>query len=141
MIALILLRLMTLAMPIQAGQVKIEFMGLRSDKGSLAISIFSEEGRDGFPGNGAVAIKTYYKNLKDEDALHLVEELPDGIYAISVLHDEDSDKELRTNFLGIPQEGFGFSMNPTTLIGAPSFWRAQFDTRKTKEIQIRMKYF
>ena len=33
--------------------------------------------------------------------------LPEGEYAISLFHDENENKELDTNFIGIPKEAFG----------------------------------
>jgi uncharacterized protein (DUF2141 family) len=50
-----------------------------------------------------------------------------GNYAVSVLHDENQNKELDTNRLGIPKEGYGFSNNVTGIIGPPSFRKARFN--------------
>jgi uncharacterized protein (DUF2141 family) len=64
-----------------------------------------------------------------------------GNYAVSVLHDENQNKDLDTNKLGIPKEGYGFSNNVTGIIGPPSFGKARFYVpRGHSTITIKMKY-
>ena len=49
-----------------------------------------------------------------------------GNYAIKVFHDENSNGELDSNFLGIPLEDYGFSNNASSWFGPPSWERAKF---------------
>ena len=66
--------------------------------------------------------------------------LPQGDYAMAVIHDENSNNKLDT-IAGIPREGFGFSRNPAILFGAPRFAAARFTlTGDAEKQQIRMKY-
>jgi uncharacterized protein (DUF2141 family) len=44
-----------------------------------------------------------------------------GFFAVALLHDEDGDSAMKKNFLGVPQEGFGFSRNPKIGLSAPDF--------------------
>ncbi|MGL5836013.1 MAG: DUF2141 domain-containing protein [Waterburya sp.] len=44
-----------------------------------------------------------------------------GSYALAIFHDVNGDGELNRDFLGIPQEGFGFSQNPEIYTSPPSF--------------------
>ena len=53
-------------------------------------------------------------------------DIPPGTYALAVIHDENMDGELRTNWLGVPKEGYGFSNDATASMGAPSFEAASF---------------
>jgi uncharacterized protein (DUF2141 family) len=46
--------------------------------------------------------------------------VPPGQYAVSVFHDENSNRKL-DRFMGIPREGFGFSRNPVIRFGPPRF--------------------
>jgi uncharacterized protein (DUF2141 family) len=39
-------------------------------------------------------------------------ELPPGRYAVSVIHDSNSNSTLDTNFIGMPTEQYGYSNNP-----------------------------
>ena len=48
-----------------------------------------------------------------------------GIYALSLIHDENSNNRLDT-FLFVPREGFGFSRNPRLRMGPPRFEEVRF---------------
>jgi uncharacterized protein (DUF2141 family) len=51
--------------------------------------------------------------------------IPPGTYALAVIHDENRNGKLDTNWLGIPTEGYGFSNEAKALLGAPSFSAAK----------------
>jgi len=53
-------------------------------------------------------------------------DIPPGTYALAVIHDEDMNGMLDTNWLGVPTEGFGFSNDAKGTVGAPSFSAASF---------------
>ncbi|MFC1645760.1 DUF2141 domain-containing protein [Candidatus Omnitrophota bacterium] len=60
--------------------------------------------------------------------------LPYGEYAIKVFHDKNDNKKLDTNFLGIPNEAFGFSNNARGTFGPPAFEKAKFLFSKKNRI-------
>lgn len=62
-----------------------------------------------------------------------------GTYAISVMHDANENKELDSNFMGIPKEGFGFSNDATGMFGPPDFKKASF-VYTNQEVVINLKY-
>ncbi len=64
--------------------------------------------------------------------------LPAGTYAISVFHDENNNEKLDTNGIGIPKEDYGFSNNPNSMFGPPSFKKASFKLNKDKTITIEL---
>ena len=67
------------------------------------------------------------------------ENLPSGIYAISLYHDENDNKKLDTNFLGIPKEDTGSSNNAPARFGPPKWKDAKFELKKqTKIINIKL---
>lgn len=45
---------------------------------------------------------------------------------MAVVHDENTNGKLDTNWIGIPAEGYGFSNDAKALLGAPSFSDASF---------------
>jgi uncharacterized protein (DUF2141 family) len=70
----------------------------------------------------------------------LINDVPPGLWALSVVHDENSNGRLDT-FLGIPREGFGFSHNPAIHFGAPSFEDVRFQLGEGRvNVVVRMKY-
>ena len=65
--------------------------------------------------------------------------IPTGKYVINIYHDEDNNGELNTNGLfGSPSEDYGFSNNPKSLFGPPSFKKCLFDINSNTEISIKL---
>lgn len=63
-----------------------------------------------------------------------------GHYAVSLVHDENSNGKLDTAIM-IPKEGFGFSRNPSVTFGPPKFKSAQFTVGAADISQtVKMKY-
>ena len=68
-------------------------------------------------------------------------DLKPGNYAVSVLHDENQNKDMDQGRLGIPKEGYGFSNNAMGVMGPPSFKKARFNVPDgDSSITIKMKY-
>ena len=68
-------------------------------------------------------------------------DLQPGTYAISVMHDSNSNKVLDTNAIGMPKEGFGFSNDAMGRFGPPDFKDASFEHSAPKELVINLKYW
>ena len=58
---------------------------------------------------------------KEGKIVVVFENVPVGSYALSVIHDENENFELDSNFFGIPKEGFGFGNDAMGSFGPPSF--------------------
>ena len=69
---------------------------------------------------------------------YIIEDVPDGVYAIAIYHDINQNEKLDTNFFGIPKEPYGFSNNPKTLT-RPSFDEVKFTLDKTTRIVVVLK--
>ena len=66
-------------------------------------------------------------------------DLAPGTYAVQVMHDENENNQLDTNFLGIPTEGYGFSNNPNVMRKA-HYDEARFDVgADAANITIRLR--
>jgi uncharacterized protein (DUF2141 family) len=67
--------------------------------------------------------------------------LPRGVYAVSVFHDENMNGRLDKNVLGIPKEGYGASNNPRKSMGPPKFAEAKFQLdQPEKVLEIKLLY-
>lgn len=125
-----------------AAELSITVDRLRSDRGQVLLCVFSEQSldREAFPdctkgrpvrqGKGIIArgkAVVTYTGLKD------------GVYAVAVIHDENGNGALDTNFLGIPAEGVGISNNPR-LLGKPQYAEARFEVKGKTEITVEAKY-
>ena len=64
-----------------------------------------------------------------------------GRYAVSVYHDENTNKKLDRNFIGIPSEGYGFSRDAPIRMGPPSFDDAAFEAGQDDiKLAISLRY-
>jgi uncharacterized protein (DUF2141 family) len=48
-------------------------------------------------------------------------DLPPGLYAVVVFHDENDDSQFNKGLLGMPMEPYGISNNPRTFAAPPDF--------------------
>lgn len=105
------------------GTVVLEVSGLRSDRGQVLGALFGsartwpEEGRE---------IATCRAEISGGRAVCEIDDIAPGTYALAFLHDEDSDGRLDRDWIGIPQEGYGFSNDARPGLGPPSFESASF---------------
>jgi uncharacterized protein (DUF2141 family) len=51
----------------------------------------------------------------------IVHDVPPGIYAVVAWHDRNDNGKVDQNWLGIPQEGVGFSNDPALGLRGPRF--------------------
>jgi uncharacterized protein (DUF2141 family) len=64
-----------------------------------------------------------------------------GIWAIVAYHDANANRKYDRNAIGLPKEGAGFSNNPGTFLGLPSFRSVRFAVHGPQsEISVRLKY-
>jgi len=120
------------------GSLTIKFTGLRNETGFMAIGINRSD--KGWPRKPDLEFKWEKRDVKGGVFIAVLEELPFGTYAISVLDDENSNSEMDM-ILGIPKEGYGFSNNPDTKLKMPSFETCSFRLNNSqKEIIIELKY-
>ena len=78
--------------------------------------------------------------VENKQAVGVFEDVPNGEYAVKVFHDENANKKLDTNFVGMPKEKFGFSNDALGRFGPPSYEQARFRfeaEEATIEIEMR----
>ena len=96
-------------------------------------------GEEGFPRKVKYATRTTELGAQHTTTAFRFDALPPGTYAIVVLHDENGDHELNTNFFGIPLEQYGFTNNAESTFGPPSFKDAQVKvTTGATRVEIRL---
>ncbi len=127
-----------LAFPVLAepGGVDVTVTGVRSSAGHVLVAIcdrqtFLQETcryRGRAPASlGAVAVH--------------VDGVPPGTYAAQAYQDENDDRKIDRNFLGIPKEGIGFSNDAKMRFGPPSFADAAFSLGpQGGRVQFALRY-
>jgi uncharacterized protein (DUF2141 family) len=107
-----------------ASLIRVEISGLRNDKGHVLCALFSSP--SDFPKKMDKAIAHATSVISNGRAACEFSAVAPGTYAVSVIHDENSNGKLDTNFLGVPREGVGASNNPKGHFGPPKFDAAAF---------------
>ncbi len=120
--------------------IKVQIDGLQEAKGQLCYSIFAKS--KGFPDSSDNTLQAKCVSVQERSPKLTIENLHLGTYALAIFHDVNGDGELNRNFLGIPQEGFGFSRNPQIQTSPPSFGEsAVLVTGAETNLQVQMRYF
>ena len=114
--------------------------GIRHQKGDICFRVYASE--KGFPMSDTSEVQSGCVKITGSSITKNFQSLKPGTYAVAVVDDQNGDYKLNSNFLGIPQEGFGVSKNPTisARTGAPKFQQASFPLRKDTTINIVIKY-
>ena len=109
----------------QPDVLKIAVHGAHNDTGHIGCALFRSA--TGFPFEDAKAMRLQDVTIAHGRGECVFTGLPNGNYAIAVMHDENNNAKLDTNFFGIPQEGFGFSNGAKAHTFSPaSFEEARF---------------
>lgn len=87
------------------------------------------------------AFKVIVVDVENTEAEVMFENVPTGQYAISIIHDENQNKKLDSNVVGIPKEGFGFSQDAMGMFGPPAFDKASITVDQTEvKTAIKLRY-
>ena len=94
---------------------------VNSTKGSVNVAIFNSE---------ETFLNTpFLSKSKDANSGTMIfkfDGIPNGEYTISIYHDENENGELDKNFIGIPNEPYGVSLEGKSMFGPPSYEDARF---------------
>lgn len=121
------------------GNLIVEVDSLNNQKGEVCFKLFS--GSRGFPDGNENAIKRQCVKIANNSLIITLNNIPSGSYAVSVFHDQNGDRKLNRNSLGMPTEGYGFSNNPVVSRGVPNYGQCVFLVAGANtSIKINMKY-
>ena len=86
----------------------------------------------------------YYKigksNIVNGRATFTFSNLPEGKYAVNILHDENKNGKIDKGFI-LPIEGVGFSNYPAIgLRNRPKFSKASFELKGNRKINVKVIY-
>lgn len=119
-----------------SAEIDIEIFGIKNKRGKVYIGVYNQ--KDTF----TLFEKSYKSKIADVNSSVLkvrFENISNGMYAVSLFHDENSNKVLDKSFLGIPKEGYGLSNNPKAF-KKPIFDDAKFELNGFKSLKIEMVY-
>ncbi len=124
------------AMTFTYGQeLKIVIKNIKNEEGMVRLALYNSDDQFMKKELKGVEVKS-----KAGEAVAVFKDIAPGRYAISVMHDANDNKELDSNFMGIPKEGFGFSNDAMGMFGPPDFKKASFEVSGEKKLVINLKY-
>ncbi len=118
----------------------VQVHSLRNANGSVRLTLFRSG--NGFPSDLSEALRKATGKIEDGKCTLVLDNLPPGDYAISLLHDENNNEKMDTGLMGIPKEGYGASNDAKVMFGPPKYEDARFALQGNQmTIQIKMRYF
>jgi len=106
----------------QTGTLVVSVSGFHSASGKLLVGVHDDP--DAFPSKPGAAARSAVVSAREGRVEF--RELPSGVYAVAVCHDENANEKCDTNFIGIPTEGTGASRGAVGRMGPPKFDDAKF---------------
>jgi len=130
-----IIALLALSAGASAATVQVKIENVRSDKGVLQVAVCDEANyRKDCTLTATVPAHTGSVTVD-------VPNVPSGTWAVLSYHDENTNKKLDTNFIGMPTEGYGFSNGASSHFGPPSFKEAAITVGEgTVPATVTLKY-
>ena len=133
----IFLSLLLIASSVFSKEIKVNITNILNKNGTIYIGLFKEAEYFTVTGKEYKGISL---NIDSNTLSYTFKDLDDGTYAIAVIHDENKNKELDKNFLGIPSEGYGFSNNIRPIFRAATFEESIISLKSYTELTIKLGY-
>lgn len=123
----------------EEARLLITVSGVRSSRGTITIMLYDDRD-DLFLKKGGRIARLRAPAQKGETHACLPVPAP-GSYAVSLYHDEDANKKLTKNWLGVPSEGYGFSKDAPVKLRLPELDEAVFTALPGETaVHIKMRY-
>jgi uncharacterized protein (DUF2141 family) len=137
LVSLLLLPSLSAQSP-NTGTLTIRVVNASNASGEIRLALF--QNAQGFPGDASKAFRTQPAQIDRQtlSAQVVLTEIPQGVYAVSVFHDENGNGKFDKNLVGIPKEAYGASNNPTKKMRPPTFDEAKFSLGSQQSLEIRL---
>jgi len=115
----------------QNNTIEVNMSGFDSDDGKAMVGLFVEE-------------ETFLREPEQSLSASITKQkssvtftnIPDGVYAVSVYHDENDNGEIDLLMGILPKEDTGTSNNPNTVMGPPKWEDAKFEVKNGEIIRF-----
>ena len=118
--------------------LNVKVSGVRNGNGQIAITLYPDNSGKFLAKGGALAVgRVKAVSGTTRGCIFLP---ATGTYAVAIYHDENANEKLDRNGI-LPAEGYGFTNNPSTMVGLPSFRSVRLNVPKTGlTTQIKLTY-
>lgn len=113
--------------------VTVKVNGLKSNDGQVFIALYNSE--EDWLEN---VFKGTTSAISEKTCTVVFEDIPNGIYAVSIFHDENNNGKMDKNFMGIPKEDYGCSNDASGFMGPPKWKDAKFDLNQNLDVAINL---
>lgn len=119
--------------------LNVEVRNLRNNEGTVVFALYNR--KDAFPDEHYEKhFKKVVGKIENGNASAIFKDLPEGKYAVNILHDEDNDGRIKKGYI-LPKEGIGFSNYQSIGIGnKPKFSKASFNLESNLKIKVKIIY-
>ena len=109
--------------PASIGKLEVIISGFSSNEGDCWFAI--DNSKEVYEREDTVWIGKILP-IDNNQVIVVIDSLVYGEYAVRVFHDENRNGKIDTNFLGIPDEDYGYSNDASGWFGPPSWKNAKF---------------
>ncbi|HEU4902718.1 MAG TPA: DUF2141 domain-containing protein [Flavisolibacter sp.] len=120
-------------------KIVVQVNNFNNDKGICMVCLY--DNAKAFSGKGE-PFRILKVAVLGKTATAVFDNVPDGTYAIAVIHDANNNNRFDTNFMGLPTEGYGASKNKLPFAAAPRFEENKFsvDSNANTSLHIKLRY-
>lgn len=120
-------------------RITVQVSNFENNKGTCLVCLYNSA--VAFSGKGEPLAKATV-SINNKTATATFDNVPEGTYAVSVIHDANNNRKFDTNFLGIPKEGYGASKNKLPFAAAPKFDENKFTVSGNglTTVNIKLRY-
>jgi len=121
-------------------KITVEITNITVMEGNINIAIFNS--KDNWLGKSvhSTVLAIDKQHCEESKCRWQIDNIDYDDYGIAAFHDLNSDGKMEYNFIGIPQEAYGFSNNETSVFGLPPKWKAAKFTVNQAELVHRIKF-
>lgn len=125
--------------PPSATRLYVTVENVRASQGLIALTLYADDSRRFLARRGSLYVgRVPARAPVTQACIHVP---TPGTYALAIYHDADANRRFNRSAIGMPAEGYGFTNNPGTLFGLPSFRSVRLAVPRTNvSTTIRMRY-
>lgn len=122
----------------EAIPVTVVIKGIGSNSGGVVLSAY-DDAEKWFSEDVVARIRAEL-NTESGEEITIPLELEPGEYALTAYHDENDNKKMDANFIGIPKEPTGLSNDHRPKFGPPKYKKAAVEVREPNQrIEITLR--
>ncbi|MDP6376067.1 MAG: DUF2141 domain-containing protein [Pseudomonadales bacterium] len=127
-----------LASTATADTLTVNIARVPSDDGKIMVAVLGSEQQ--FTDDSAPPVAATILAAKSGTVTYVVHDLTPGEYGVRVMHDQNENQKMDSNFVGMPKEPWGFSNNALGSFGPPSWQDVKFSVSGDTDITINLNH-